>query len=138
MANAPIQLGQDPQYDRFLSTPVGEDRHGINVTVLSMLSRLGVDPWGEASSLAKLPDSAARKRLESLIARFHDVAIPVPDRREIVAGLLASLPRQGKAARTPSDGAPASRTFPTPGPAVYWIVATIVFVGWFATLVNSN
>ncbi len=134
MAYAPTQLGQDPQYEPFLSAPVGEDRHGTSVTVLSMLARLGVDPWGEASDLAKLPEGAARQRLEELMTRFNDVSTPVPDRSRIVLKLLAFLPRS---ARSSSEGASAGLVFPSQGSPFYWIVASALFLGWVAILAQG-
>ncbi|WP_131802652.1 hypothetical protein [Limimaricola pyoseonensis] len=59
--------------DRFLFAPVGEDRNGYVVTVLSALARLGLDPWKEASDLATMPRSVARERLDRLLTRFRDV-----------------------------------------------------------------
>jgi len=44
MTFGPTQLGQDPQYAPFRSAPMGEDRRGTSVTVLSVFARLGVDP----------------------------------------------------------------------------------------------
>jgi len=32
-------------FDPFLFASVGEDRNGANVTVISALARLGLDPW---------------------------------------------------------------------------------------------
>ena len=60
LAGALPQLGQDPKYEPFLYAPVGDDRRGATVTVLSMLARLGVDPWGEAAGLASLPEGAEK------------------------------------------------------------------------------
>ena len=69
MADAPTQLGQDPQYQALLYAPVSEDQHGISGIVLSMFARLGVDPWCEASDLANLPESAAQQGCETLMAQ---------------------------------------------------------------------
>jgi hypothetical protein len=63
MAYAPTQLGQDPQFEPFLYAPLGEDRRGSSVTVLSMLARLGVDPWSEASELSRLPVSGGTAKV---------------------------------------------------------------------------
>lgn len=138
MANAPTQLGQDPQYERFLYAPVGQDRRGASVTVLSMLARLGVDPWGEASDLAKLPEGAARQRLETLMARFHGVSTHVADRGTIVSGLLAFLPRQAKSARSSSDGASVRLAFPPQGSPFYWIVVIALVLVWVAVLAQGG
>ena len=134
MANAPIELGQDPQFEPFLYAPVGEDRHGATVTVLSMLARLGVDPWGEASELASLPRSAARQRLEALMARFSDVATLVTDRNNVISGLLAVLP--GKTMTSHMGPTLTVRRPALPHGAVmpYGIIAAILMLAWLATL----
>lgn len=62
-----------PEFERFLYAPVGEDRNGCVVTVLSTLARLGFDPWNEAAELATLGREAARARLGLLLSRFRDV-----------------------------------------------------------------
>lgn len=138
MTQGPNQLGQDPQYEPFLSAPVGEDRHGTSVTVLSMLARLGVDPWGEASELARLPEGAARQRLEALMARFNDVSTPVQDRSGVVLKLLASLPGPATPARSASGGMATGLAFPPQGSPFYWIVAIALFVGWVVMLAQGQ
>lgn len=138
MAYAPTQLAQDPQYERFLFAPVGEDQRGTSVTVLSMLARLGVDPWGEASDLAKLPEGAARQRLDALLGRFSDVQILVADRGRIVAKLLTFLPRQTTSAKSPGDGPEIGIAFPPRGSPLYWIIAAAVLVGWIAMLAQGQ
>jgi hypothetical protein len=60
--------------DRFLHASVGDDRNGNPVTVLSTFARLGLDPWEEASDLARLTPDKARLRLGGRLARFRDVA----------------------------------------------------------------
>ena len=92
MARAPTPQYFDPKYDKFLQSSVGDDRRGTGVTVLSMLARLGVDPWREASDLAAMPESSARKRLDALMARFGDVPSWVPSRNDVISRLLSFLP----------------------------------------------
>ena len=46
-------------YNEFLFGSLGQDAAGTEVTVLSALSRLGIDPWQEAARLAALPRGAA-------------------------------------------------------------------------------
>ncbi len=88
------QLEQDPAFARFLGATVGEDNHGTDVTVLSMLARLDVDPWIEASKLASMPEETARKRLDTLMARFKDVPDLISGRNTIISTLLGFLPRK--------------------------------------------
>jgi hypothetical protein len=56
-----------PEFDEFLCAPIGDDRNGTGLSVLSALARLNVDPWQEAMSLALMPREAAVVRLAALI-----------------------------------------------------------------------
>jgi hypothetical protein len=47
-----------PEFDA-ICAPMGADRNGTGLSVLSALARLNVDPWQEATSLA-----LARQRAE--------------------------------------------------------------------------
>lgn len=133
MAYSTTQLGQDPQYDPFLSAPVGEDRRGSSVSVLSMLARLGVDPWREASELSRLPEGAARQRLEALMKRFHDVSAPDTDQSRIILKLLAFLPKP----LASSGGTLTRPMLPDQGSPFYWIIAAALFVGWITMLAQG-
>ncbi len=138
MENTTKHLTRDPAFDRFLGAMVGEDRSGTDVTVLSMLARLGVDPWDEASTLAGMGDAPARKRLQALLSRFRDVPSLLPDSHETVARLLAFLPRARASARPSASGTPAGTvvpTFPTP---LHWIIATLVLLGVLAYLTQGQ
>jgi hypothetical protein len=88
------EFGQNAAFARFLGATVGKDRRAIDVTVLSMLARLNVDPRDEASELFKMPDASARRRFNALVARFSDVPTLASDRGKIVTSLLALLPRK--------------------------------------------
>ena len=57
-----------PQFDDFLFARLNEDSDAAPLTVLSVLARLGVDPWEEAAKLAQLPRVSAAKRLLEFIA----------------------------------------------------------------------
>jgi hypothetical protein len=63
MMSSPIPLPGS----EFLFAPIGEDRDGMLVSVLSGLARSDVDPWQEAARLAELPEETATQRLASLI-----------------------------------------------------------------------
>ncbi len=52
-------------FDAFLFAPVGEGTNGMPLTLLSVLARLGIDPWEEAADLARLPLEPALQRLTS-------------------------------------------------------------------------
>ena len=66
------------EFNDFLFAPIGEDRNGMLVSVLSGLARSDVDPWQEAAKLAQLPGEAATKELAALIGALPDGAGLVP------------------------------------------------------------
>jgi len=138
MAESRKQLGRDPIFERFLGALVGEDENGTNVTVLSMLARLGVDPWIEASDLSAMPAGPARHKLEALIERFSDVPTITLDRSRIAAELLTHLPRQESSAGISSAGTFARSALPPIGAPIFWIIATILVLGWVARLAQGS
>ncbi|MGA2491337.1 MAG: hypothetical protein ABSF67_00135 [Roseiarcus sp.] len=81
------------EFDDFLFAPIGEDRNGTTLSVLSALARLDVDPWQETASLARMPKERATERLAGLIAATpmdlaEDLTVAT-----IAARLIALLPR---------------------------------------------
>jgi hypothetical protein len=79
-----------PEFDEFLCAPIGADRNGTGLSVLSALARLNVDPWQEATSLARMPREAAVVRLPALIdALPNEGTIGIPT---TAADLVALLP----------------------------------------------
>ena len=81
-----------PEFERFLSASVGEDRNGHVVTVLSTLARLGLDPWNETAELVSLGRDVARARLGTLLARFRDVPTLASDHGRVARDLSQLLP----------------------------------------------
>jgi len=138
MAYAPEQLGQDPQYEAFLYAPIGEDHQGLSVTVLSMLARLGVDPWTEAADLSELPRRAAQQRLEALIGKFHDVSTQVSDRGRIALKLLAFLPKQAKSTGSASQSAVPELVILLRKPWFPWIVGAALIFIWITMLAQGQ
>jgi hypothetical protein len=82
------------EFNDFLFAPIGEDRNGMLVSVLSGLARSDVDPWQEAAKLAQLPGDAATKELAALIGALPDRAVSYQDPRTIATRLVALLPRR--------------------------------------------
>ena len=54
----------------FLFASVGEEQNGVTLSVVSGLTRLGLDPWEEAARLTPLPKAQAAKSLAKLVARL--------------------------------------------------------------------
>ena len=52
-------------YNDFLHAPLGHDAAGTEFTVLSALTRLGLDPWAEAARLCELLESEINAGLQT-------------------------------------------------------------------------
>ena len=81
-------------FNEFLYATVAEDGHGMPLSVLSALARVGLDPWQEAAALAGLPREAAIQRLTTLIAELPGGTPTHPGPATNIAALIAFLPRQ--------------------------------------------
>jgi hypothetical protein len=84
MTHAALSPLIGPEFDQFLGASIGEDRNGTGLSVLSALARLDVDPWKEATSLARMPREAAAVPASAIPSRMS------------AASLVALLPK-GKA-----------------------------------------
>src|SRR5216683_1207019 len=60
------------EYNAFLFASVGEEKIGMSLTVLTALTRLGVDPWLEAARLADLSKEAALQAFTATIAKLPE------------------------------------------------------------------
>jgi len=85
-------------FNDFLYAPVGEEENGMVLTMLSVLARSGVDPWGEAARLNDLPRDAATKRLALMISRLPRGQWAQSATGDIASRLVALLP-----VKQPSD-----------------------------------
>ena len=89
---AVAQLG--PEYDAFLFAPVGAERNGMALSMLSALARLNIDPWQEAAELTRMPRDAANRRLTSLIVALPDAPSTGSQVGMVADRLIALLPRR--------------------------------------------
>jgi hypothetical protein len=98
-----------PEFDAFLFAPVGEEVDGVPLSVLSALSRLGLDPRDEAARLARLTKNAAADQLAAMIARLYDRRWSASEAWRSASGLVERLP-QAKAAANDGSAAPGAGT----------------------------
>ena len=82
------------EFDAFLFAPIGEDRNGLPLSIVSLLARLDLDPWQEAARLAGLPMEAAAQKLASLLAALPVPSLKPADAPTIATRLIALLPRR--------------------------------------------
>jgi hypothetical protein len=80
------------EYNAFLFAAVGEEKVGLPLTVLTALSRLGVDPWQEAARLSDLPREAAARAFAVTIAKLPEGDWKASDAETIAARLVDWLP----------------------------------------------
>jgi len=101
MTRSPVASVLAPEFDDFLFAPIGEERNGMLLSVVSALARLDIDPWQEAANLAQLPGTTATRRLASLIESLPDTPSANLDPGTIAARLIARLPRRASFAALP-------------------------------------
>ena len=81
-----------PDLDRFLFATVGDEIDGVPLSVVSALTRLGLDPWQEAGRLSSLSNREAIEQLARLIAELPGLFRPLGAAREIAGRLIQLLP----------------------------------------------
>lgn len=100
------------RYTHFLFTVVGSERRGTqnsgeDITVLTALERLGIDPWQEAARLSVLPRAEAAESLAATFVNLPDTRWAAGDATGAARRIINTLPE-------PSHRAPARlspRTF---------------------------
>jgi hypothetical protein len=125
-----------PEYERFLYAPVGEDRNGYVVTVLSTLARLGLDPWTETAELVTLGREAAGAKLGLMLSRFRDSPALGNDHGRVARDLSQLLP-EGPPKRTLMRVASTVPDGPLGTSAAIWTILAIIFVLFQMLLVGG-
>ncbi len=128
-AHSNYVLRPQSAFDSFLFAAVGDDDRGTEVSVLSALTRLDIDPWQRASELAQLPREASERELSAIIAGLGGVPAAQLHPQSIAARLITLLPSATKAhdlgRKAPfassEHGKPASSRF-----MITWVVAVAV------------
>ena len=137
-------------YNGFLHAEVGEEANGVRLTVLTALTRLGIDPWQEAARLSDLPRDVAVTALAAAIARLPEGNWKAADAEAIATRLAGLLPGHSSAAiaqpqpRAPDSGsgaapaAPGSRPKATLSTWLLWGVAALVLYFLFLQFQPDN
>lgn len=86
--------GLGSQFDDFLFAVVGEDRNGTALCVVSILARMGLDPWAEAASLAAVSGEMAAQRLTPLLAALPQPILQQTSAETTAIRLIALLPHR--------------------------------------------
>ncbi|TWT13713.1 hypothetical protein [Reyranella sp. CPCC 100927] len=96
-----------PDFEAFLFAPIGEERNGMTLSVLSGLSRLEVNPWDEAAELSQLPKDRAIAALDRRIAQLPLGTWLLSDTAAIATRLVNLLPKHDPHPRVHPTAAPA-------------------------------
>jgi hypothetical protein len=86
------------EFNEFLFAPIGDEENGMSLSVISALTRLGIDPWEQAARLSALPLGVAESTLAPMIARLSGGKWAASDAKSIAARLVTLLPRRRPAA----------------------------------------
>ena len=116
------------ELNTFLYAAAGRDDGGGDVTTLSILARLGFDPWAEAGRLAALPHDAAVQALTALLCR---ASRKTADTDGIAARLVSLLPRPGAPpVPTPQIASVDNMRMRPP----IWLICIVAAVAWYCLL----
>jgi hypothetical protein len=80
------------EFDVFLLSNVGIQPNGMPLTVLSLLARIGVDPWNEAERLSVLPNELAVSWLAKAISRCPPDSVAPSNAIVLASDLVDRLP----------------------------------------------
>jgi hypothetical protein len=87
------------RYNHFLFAPICEESNGMQLSVLSALVRMNVDPWEEATRLAAMPKAIAERTLVSTLDLVPGRSWN-PSEAEIIAARLVQLLPQSSGGAT--------------------------------------
>jgi hypothetical protein len=92
MAQTDVFALRNTGLEPFLFAEVGEELNGSLLTVLSLLARLGYDPWAEAARLVDLPKAAVIDGLTRNIAQMPLCPRALSDARATAVRVIRLLP----------------------------------------------
>ena len=92
MASPDVTALQRSDLNQFLFADVGTEASGMTLSVVSVLARMGIDPWREAGRLADLPKAEATDSLARAIAGMPRSLWNLPDAVVIAGRLIGLLP----------------------------------------------
>jgi hypothetical protein len=95
VSNIGSSVSPNTDLERFVYASVATEPNGMELSVLSALSRRGLDPWREAQRLAELPPSGAADGLAQILRAVPAVQALRLDVKVIAERLVALLPVQG-------------------------------------------
>jgi hypothetical protein len=119
---------QNSPLNKFLYSEVGTEPNGCGLTILSVLARLGKDPWTESALWAQQPQKTAIEALTQSIVRMPLTQAELDRAGSTASRLVGLLPAYATTAVSP---APSSARLPVP---LSLILVTLYFLVYFAVL----
>ncbi|WGR93677.1 hypothetical protein MTX26_28980 [Bradyrhizobium sp. ISRA443] len=117
-----------PKYDEFLFAVICEDGNGTQISVLSALTRMNVDPWAEAACLDGMAGPRARKRFVAVVDQVSGRTWSGPEKDEVASRLVGLLPSFKTKANS----------MPPPEINLLLLLCLVVWLGFlFATAVST-
>lgn len=116
----------------FLFAQIGEEGSGAPLSVLSALTRLGIDPWAEGARLSDLPRDAAARALVSMIVMFPKEGRSAPDVLKLAERLAALLPRRAPASTPRVAMSGGGQRLELPGRRFLWLCLLVLLLGMAA------
>ena len=111
----------DPGLNSFLFSEIGTELNGSRLTILSVLARLGHDPWEVAARWVQLPASVVVDQLTQCLSGMPLCADSRAEVGVTAARLVGRLP-----ARLKSLSRPADEALLTTEPLPKWVPAVLV------------
>jgi len=116
-----------PDLDKFLFATIGDEINDVPLSVLSALTRIGVDPRKEAGRLSSLAQREAVEQLARLITELPGRFRSLPEARETAVDLVGLLPRHD-ASRVSTGQIQIRPRFPKPRlprTSSFWVVCFV-------------
>jgi hypothetical protein len=122
--------------NEFLFAEVGTEANGSSLTILSLLARLGRDPWAEAAGWTKLPRASIVDRLADCISQMPLRPPAIAEARTTAARLILLLPAQAQPFQKGDSMANGKSTAPRWVPIAVFLAALAFGIGF--EMIPSN
>ena len=134
MASMSNSMLPSSELDGFLLSDVGIQPNGMPLTVLSLLARMGVDPWSEAERLSVLPNDSAVSWMARAISRSPSYSWKQPDVAALASRLVDRLPARSRNPQFETSISSGLETVPAWTLIVAFYVCVSVFLMLFLTM----
>ena len=136
MASTDAFALKNSDLNTFLFADVGTELNGSALTILSMLARLGQDPWAEAARWAQLPKAAAIDCLARSIGKMPMEPQAIANMGTTAERLILLLPGQNQTSGQSIARAIGKSTMPAWMPVAFFLAA--LAMGWIVSLTAAS